>query len=56
MSFIPHTDAERAEMLAAVGVKQVADLFDDIPPPFRIKSLRMPEGLSESEEIGRAHV
>jgi glycine dehydrogenase subunit 1 len=55
MSFIPHTDAERAAMLAAVGAKQVADLFDDVPPPFRIKSLQMPEGLSESEVYERLH-
>ena len=55
MSFIPHTDAERAEMLASVGAQQVSDLFDDIPPSFRIKSLRMPEGLSESEVYERLH-
>jgi len=55
MSFIPHTDAERAEMLAAVGAQQVSDLFNDIPPSFRIKSLRMPEGLSESEVYERLH-
>jgi len=55
MSFIPHTDAERAEMLAAVGVRQMTDLFADIPAPFRIKSLRMPDGLSESEVYERLH-
>ena len=55
MSFIPHTDAERAEMLAAVGVQHVSDLFADIPPAFRLKSLRMPEGLSESEVYDRLH-
>ena len=55
MSFIPHTDAERAEMLAVVGARQLSDLFADIPPHFRIKSLRMPEGLSESEVYERLH-
>ena len=55
MSFIPHTDAERAEMLAAVGVQQISDLFEDIPPPFRIHTLHMPEGLSESEVYERLH-
>ena len=55
MSYIPHTDAERAEMLAAVGVQQISDLFEDIPPPFRMHALHMPEGLSESEVYERLH-
>ena len=42
-------------MLAAVGVRQVSDLFADIPPDCRIGELRIPEGLSESEVYERLH-
>ena len=55
MSFIPHTDAQRTEMLAAIGARQMSDLFADIPPACRCGDLRMPEGLSESEVYERLH-
>ena len=55
MPFLPHTDAQRAEMLAACGVRQVSDLFADIPPACRTDGLRMPEGLSEIEVYERLH-
>ena len=55
MSFIPHTDAQRAEMLAACGAWQVSDLFADIPASCRLGDLRMPEGLSEAEVYERLH-
>ena len=29
--FIPHTEAERDEMLKTVGVKRLEDLFVDVP-------------------------
>jgi glycine dehydrogenase subunit 1 len=49
MSYLPHTDADRAEMLAAVGVEQVEDLFHDVPAAFRFPELNLPEPLSEME-------
>ncbi len=49
MSYLPHTDADRAEMLAAVGVEQVEDLFHDVPAAFRFPKLNLPEPLSEME-------
>jgi glycine dehydrogenase subunit 1 len=53
MAFIPHTEADVAAMLAAIGVARVEDLFDEIPPELRIKSLAgVPEALNEME-IGR---
>jgi len=55
MSFVPHTQAEQAEMLAAIGVKKMSDLFADIPAACRVKQLRMPEGLSEAEVYERLH-
>ena len=38
MRFIPHTDAEVAQMLAAVGAKDVSELFADIPAEFQQRS------------------
>jgi glycine dehydrogenase subunit 1 len=49
MSYVPHTDADRAEMLAAIGVERVADLFHDVPAGSRFPELRLPEPLSEME-------
>ncbi|RMG87255.1 MAG: glycine dehydrogenase, partial [Chloroflexi bacterium] len=49
MGYLPHTDAEREEMLAAIGVKSMADLFEAVPASHRFPSLNMPEPLSEME-------
>jgi glycine dehydrogenase subunit 1 len=47
--YISITDAERAEMLAAIGVERVADLFADVPADARFPELRLPPPLSEPE-------
>ena len=53
MAFIPHTDADVAAMLAAIGVSNVEQLFEEIPPALRVRSLRgVPSQLNEME-IGR---
>jgi glycine dehydrogenase subunit 1 len=49
MAYIPHTDADRAEMLAAIGVERVEDLFHDVPAAYRFPALNLPEPLSEME-------
>ncbi len=50
MPYIPHTDQERAEMLASIGVGSIDDLFDEIPASLRIDALAgVPAGLSEAE-------
>ncbi len=49
MSYIPHTDADRAEMLAAIGVERIEDLFHDVPAAHRFPQLDLPEPLSEME-------
>jgi glycine cleavage system P protein (glycine dehydrogenase) subunit 1 len=44
------TDADRAEMLAAIGVESVAELFEQVPEPLRLgRSLALPAGMSEAE-------
>ena len=53
MAFIPHTEADVAAMLAAIGAQRIEDLFDEIPAELRIGALAgVPEGLNEME-IGR---
>ena len=47
--YIPVTARERAEMLAALGVKSVDELFEDIPAGLRAGALALPEGLSQQE-------
>ncbi len=48
MPFIPHSEADVRAMLAAIGVNQIEDLFDEIPPELKARALeRVPEGLSE---------
>jgi glycine dehydrogenase subunit 1 len=44
------TDADRREMLAAIGVGSVDELFADIPEALRLRErLSLPAGLSETE-------
>ncbi|HEY1283433.1 MAG TPA: aminomethyl-transferring glycine dehydrogenase subunit GcvPA [Steroidobacteraceae bacterium] len=53
MAFIPHTERDVAEMLAAIGVSSIEQLFEEIPSNLRIKSLAgVPTALNEME-IGR---
>ena len=53
MAFIPHTEAHVAAMLATIGVAGIENLFDEIPPDLRVKSLAgLPPELNEME-IGR---
>ncbi len=51
MTYIPHTDAERHEMLRAIGVEKLQDLFQVVPERVRFPQLNMPEGLSEMETM-----
>ncbi|MEM7283464.1 MAG: aminomethyl-transferring glycine dehydrogenase subunit GcvPA [Pseudomonadota bacterium] len=50
MPFIPHTEKDVADMLAAIGVKNIDELFDEIPSELRAKPLDdVPAALSEME-------
>jgi glycine dehydrogenase subunit 1 len=50
--YLPLTPREREEMLRAIGVADVEELFADIPPAYRNPPLDLPPPLSE-EEIRR---
>ncbi|MEJ2509201.1 MAG: aminomethyl-transferring glycine dehydrogenase subunit GcvPA [Gammaproteobacteria bacterium] len=48
MPFIPHTDDDVRNMLDAIGVKGIEDLFDEIPAELRTGRLdNIPPGMSE---------
>jgi glycine dehydrogenase subunit 1 len=49
MTYIPHTDANRKEMLEAIGVKSLEELFPAVPDKHKFPELRLPEALSEME-------
>ncbi|MBI5670098.1 MAG: aminomethyl-transferring glycine dehydrogenase subunit GcvPA [Chloroflexi bacterium] len=49
MSYIPHTDAERQQMLATIGVTTIEDLFEAVPASHRFPALDLPAPLSEMD-------
>lgn len=57
MPYIPHTDADRREMLAAIGVNSIDDLFREIPENLRVRpgTLKLPPALDEARLMGHLH-
>ncbi len=54
MHFVPHTDAEIAEMLSFMGLSSVEELFDAVPAALRLAGgLDMEPGLAEADVAGR---
>ena len=56
MTYSPHTAADRAAMLAAIGVSSIDELFDDIPRAVRAADWSVPPPLYEQavrSELGR---
>ncbi|MBM4346966.1 MAG: aminomethyl-transferring glycine dehydrogenase subunit GcvPA [Deltaproteobacteria bacterium] len=52
LRYLPHTRVDVREMLEAIGMKSVEDLFEAIPKKFRLsKPLNLPPPLSESDLI-----
>ncbi len=51
MTYIPHTDLERQQMLAAIGVPTIEDLFEAVPSKYRFPYLDLPAPMSELEVI-----
>ena len=52
MVYTPHTAEERRQMLEAIGVTEVEDLFADVPEQYRFPPLKLPAPLSEMEVTG----
>jgi glycine dehydrogenase subunit 1 len=52
MGYLSLTDADRAEMLSAIGVSSIDELFDQIPSGVRFdRELDVPEALTEVELV-----
>ena len=51
MTYISNTDDERREMLGAIGVGDVSELFTDVPEAHRFPELQLPPPLSEMEVL-----
>ena len=52
MRYLPKSPAERQEMLAAIGAKSIAELFETIPEKYRLRdALKLPGPFSEAEII-----
>ena len=52
MGYLSLTDADRAEMLAAIGVSSIDELFEQIPPGVRFdRELDVPAALTEVELV-----
>jgi glycine dehydrogenase subunit 1 len=52
MPFIPHTETDIHDMLAAIGAPDIEALFDEIPAALKVQSLaKVPEGLSEMDVV-----
>jgi len=52
MSFVPHSDADRREMFAKVGVSDISELYSDVPDSLIREGLpEMPDALSEWEAV-----
>ncbi|MBK5097261.1 MAG: aminomethyl-transferring glycine dehydrogenase subunit GcvPA [Gemmatimonadetes bacterium] len=52
MSFVPHSDADRREMFAKVGVSDISELYSDVPDSLIRDGLpEMPDALSEWEAV-----
>ena len=47
-NFLTHTDKDREQMLSAIGISHVDELFDMIPDGAKFKNFDMPEGLDEN--------
>jgi len=49
MPYIPNTEANQKEMLDAIGVSSLKELFKDVPEAYSFPDLRLPKAVSEIE-------
>jgi glycine dehydrogenase subunit 1 len=49
MAYIPHSEDERREMLKAIGIRHLDDLYQAVPEAVRFPDLDLPPALSEME-------
>ncbi len=49
MAYIPHTEAEVQEMLAAIGFESIDEMYSELPEAVRFPDLALPDPASEME-------
>lgn len=49
--FIPHSEADIAEMLNKIGIEKIENLFEDVPKKFRYPDLNLPDAVTEMEAL-----
>lgn len=49
--YIPHTEVERQQMLATIGVTTIEDLFEAVPAKYRFPKLNLPKAMSEMDIV-----
>ena len=49
MAYIPHTETERREMLDAIGLESMEQMYAELPEALRFPELALPESASEME-------
>ena len=55
MPYIANTDVDRRDMLQAIGLSGMDELFADIPADLQLRNFDLPEGRSESDVYDRLH-
>jgi len=51
VDFISNTDAQNGEMLAAIGIKSIDELFEAIPKHLKVKRPEIDDGMSEYDVL-----
>src|SRR4051794_14546467 len=52
MRYLPKSESDRQVMLEEIGVRTIDDLFESIPPQYRLKrDLKIPRQMAESEIV-----
>lgn len=51
MNYLPNTEQDYKEMLAAIGVKSFDELVKEVPASLREKKMKIPPGMSEPEVL-----
>ncbi|MEL6308088.1 MAG: glycine dehydrogenase, partial [Chloroflexota bacterium] len=51
MTYIPHTEVERQQMLSTIGVTTIEDLFEAVPAMHRFPELDIPDAMSEMDIV-----
>jgi len=47
--YVPHSAEERQEMLKAIGISSVDELYSAVPQSVKLKNLHLPDGMAEME-------